>query len=179
MHRNNLLKLLEEYIATPEEKIFKEDMLKFIKANDNCFERELEIGHMTGSALLLNKAGDKVLLMHHMKLDRWFQLGGHADGDTDILAVAIKEAQEESGINHIEAVKEEIFDVDVHLIPENSKDKEHFHYDVRFLLQVKSDEEVKDNRESKELRWVSLDIDKLPTDEPSIIRMIGKLKDLT
>ena len=108
MKRNILIKLLEEYQPTEQEIGFKNDMLEFIKINEDCFERELKIGHITGSAWLINKSGDQALLMHHMKLDKWLQPGGHADGDTDILAVAIKEAQEESGIKAIEPVMNEI-----------------------------------------------------------------------
>lgn len=173
MHK--LLTLLGKYNPSyPEEIIAKERMISFINKNHNCFDRELEQGHITGSGWLLNKNGDKALLMHHMKLDKWLQPGGHADGNSDILAVAIKEAQEESGINAIEAVDGSIFDVDIHAIPENSKDKAHFHYDVRFLLQVKSDEELSNNGESKELRW----IDKISalTTEESVVRMYRKWK---
>ena len=135
----------------------KQEIINFIKNNENCFDRELSIGHITGSSWLLNKEGDKALLLHHNKLDRWFQLGGHADGESDILAVAIKEAMEESGINAIEPVISEIFDIDVHKIPANSKENEHYHYDIRFLLQVKSDETILLNSEAKELRWISKD----------------------
>ena len=175
MHRNNLLNLLNSYNPSDKkEKAYKEKIFLFVKANEDCFERELEIGHITASPWVLNKSGDKALLMHHMKLDKWFQLGGHADGDVDALEVAIKEAREESGIESIEAVNTNIFDVDVHLIPANSKDKEHLHYDIRFLLQVKGDEELVSNRESKELRWIGKNPDELPTDEESVTRMYYK-----
>lgn len=177
MYRKKLIKLLEKYIpSSKEEHKTKEDLITFINENHNCFDRELEKGHITGSSWLLNKEGDKALLMHHMKLDRWFQPGGHADGDSDILAVAIKEAQEESGINAIEAVDGEIFDIDIHLIPENKKDKSHFHYDIRFLLQVKSDEELSNNGEAKELRWINREGVSSLTKEESVIRMVRKWK---
>lgn len=174
MHRNTLISLLEKYIATAQEIESKNNILSFIKANPNCFDRELEIGHITGSAWLINKTGDKALLLHHRKLDKWFQLGGHADGDSDILSVAIKEAQEESGIQDIELVMNEIFDIDIHKIPANSKEKEHFHYDVRFILQVKSDEDFVSNQESKELRWISKNRHELPTEEESVTRLFDK-----
>ena len=116
----------------------------------------------------------KALLMHHNKLDIWVQVGGHCDGNPNVLEVAIKEAQEESGINGIEPVSEEIFDIDIHLIPGNTREKEHYHYDVRFLLQVTSDEQIVQNRESKELRWIGKKLTSLPTQNPSIIRMFNK-----
>lgn len=175
MHRISLLKLLEDYRPKSSKEIDdKNRMILFIKDNQNCFERELDIGHITASSWLLDKSGEHALLMHHMKLDKWLQLGGHADGEADILAVSIKESQEESGINSIEAVSNKIFDIDIHAIPANSKDKEHFHYDVRFLLQVKSNEKPLMNGESKELRWISKDRESLPTNEESVTRMFDK-----
>lgn len=149
-------------------------MLTFIDTYENCFERSLEIGHITASCWLINKDSSKALMLHHAKLDRWFQLGGHCDGNPDTLAVAIKEAQEESGINNIVAVTPEIFDIDIHLIPENKKEKAHYHYDVRYLLQVTGYEEIIQNRESKALAWIDKDRKALPTDTLSVVRMFNK-----
>lgn len=175
MIRNRLMKLLQSYNPKdPSELEFKRRMIDFVENYPNCFERSLEIGHITASLWLLNKDGSKALLMHHTKLDRWFQLGGHCDGDSDVLNVALKEAREESGIQNIVAVSPEIFDIDIHLIPANSKEKAHDHYDVRFLLQAMSDEEVVQNRESKSLRWINKNQDSLPTRLPSIVRMFNK-----
>ena len=172
LHLRSLL--LKYYPLDAQEKLFKEQILQFIENYDTCFERSLEIGHITASSWLLNRNGTHALLLHHAKLDRWFQLGGHCDGDPNTLSVAIKEAQEESGIEGIRAVSSEIFDIDVHLIPENSKEKTHLHYDIRFLLQVNSEEEIRQNKESKQLKWVSKDVFDLPTDAPSILRMVKK-----
>jgi len=174
MNKYNLVKMLQEYIPSDEELLFKDQLLSFIEQNDDCFERSLDEGHITASAWLTNKDNTKALLMHHLKLDRWFQLGGHCDGDPDILGVAIKEAQEESGIENITSVNNKIFDIDIHLIPAHNNLKEHYHYDVRFLLQVTSDESIVQNHESKELRWISKDKKELPTDNPSVVRMFNK-----
>lgn len=177
MHREYLLGLLENYIPSDEsETSSKGKIVEFVKRNRNCFDRSLEEGHITASAWLLSKDENGALLMHHRKLDGWFQLGGHCDGDSDVLAVAIKEAQEESGILDIVPVSREIFDVDVHLIPDNPKDKAHYHYDIRFLLKVNSDEAFKRNEESKELRWVMKN-GEMPSKEPSVIRMFEKWSD--
>lgn len=175
MKRQLLLQKLSSYnpIAL-EEQSFKKQIINFIEQYENCFERPLAPGHITGSAWLLNKDQTKALLMHHTKLDRWFQLGGHCDGDSDVLRVAIREAQEESGINNIIPVTEDIFDIDIHLIPANKKEKAHYHYDVRFLLKVNSDQDVVQNRESKELRWITKNSEELPTDSRSVIRMFEK-----
>ena len=174
MKRNKLLLLLENYQPTAEEQIFKKEMIDFAQAHEDCFERSLLIGHFTASSWLVNKDNTQALLMHHTKLDRWFQLGGHCDGDSDVLAVALKEAQEESGITSIQAVHTGIFDLDVHVIPEFKGIPEHIHYDVRFLLRVANDEDIVQNSESKELRWISKNPADLPTKERSVTRMFEK-----
>ncbi|MBA3955007.1 NUDIX hydrolase [Candidatus Dependentiae bacterium] len=175
MIRSYLINLLEEYASIyPEEMVFKTDMLDFIHKHTDCFERSLKIGHITASCWLLNNDATEALLMHHRKLDKWFQLGGHCDGNPDVLAVALKEAQEESGIEHIVSASSALFDIDIHLIPESSREQAHYHYDVRFLLQVASDEQVVQNQESKELRWIGKSRADLPTDNPSVVRMFNK-----
>lgn len=175
MKRTFLLNKLAAYKPeAQDEQQYKKDMIAFITQHEDCFERSLSIGHITASAWLVNKEGDKALLMHHTKLDKWFQLGGHSDGDPNTLAVAIKEAQEESGIFGIEPISTDIFDIDIHLIPANSKEAAHYHYDVRFLLRVASDEQLIQNRESKELRWIGKNRADLPTDSRSVVRMFDK-----
>lgn len=175
MNRRTLTILLREYQPNaPEELTYKNVMLAFIENHADCFERSLAIGHITASAWLVNKEQDQALLMHHTKLDKWFQLGGHCDGDSDVLNVAIKEAQEESGIQSIAPLSDAIFDIDIHLIPANKREEEHYHYDVRFLLQVTSDEQVIQNSESKELRWIGKSRGELPTNELSVTRMFDK-----
>lgn len=174
MDRLNLIKTLQTYSPTTAEIEFKEQMLSFIEQHENCFERSLEIGHITASSWLLSKNHSKALLIHHAKLNKWFQLGGHCDGNPDVLAVAIKEAQEESGIQNIAPLSTDIFDIDIHLIPANSREKEHFHYDVRFLLHVISDEQIIQNHEAKALRWINKNNNELPTDNPSVVRLFNK-----
>jgi 8-oxo-dGTP pyrophosphatase MutT (NUDIX family) len=175
MKRTVLLEQLKRYEPSFKEEIdFKHRMISFIHENPDCFERTLEQGHITASAWLLNNEGSKALLMHHAKLNAWFQLGGHCDGDPDVVRVAIKEAQEESGILGIEAISRDIFDIDIHLIPENKKEKAHYHYDVRFLLRVASDEQMVQNHESKELRWFANDPSLVPNCNRSTQRMFEK-----
>lgn len=172
---NSLTKLLHQYHPTdPWELACKSRMLAFIKQYPNCLDRSLEIGHFTGSAWLLNYNKTHALLMHHTKLDKWLQVGGHCDGNPDILSVTIKEAQEESGIQHITPASTQIFDIDIHVIPASAHNQEHAHYDVRFLLQTNGQEEIVQNRESKELRWISKDRAQLPTTSRSVVRMFEK-----
>ena len=178
MHREQLRQMLQRYEPTAEEQVYKERMLAFLDEHEDAFERSLEVGHFTASAWLLSRDLSQALLMHHAKLNLWVQLGGHADGDTDLVEVAIKEAQEESGIEDIEPIMCEIFDIDIHTIPANSKEAAHEHFDVRFILRVASDEKFIQNRESKELRWVGKDKSQLPTDQRSVVRMFEKWIDL-
>jgi 8-oxo-dGTP pyrophosphatase MutT (NUDIX family) len=180
MIRDKLQALLEQYQPNnPTETACKQDMLTFLAEYPNCFERSLECGHFTASCWLLSKDGSHALLTHHAKLGFWVQLGGHCDGNPDVLEVAIKEAQEESGIMAIKPLSNHIFDIDIHLIPTRKKEPEHYHYDVRFLLQVTSDEEFVVSHESKELRWVSKDIKSLPAGSDSVLRMFKKWQELT
>ncbi|HLC07057.1 MAG TPA: NUDIX hydrolase [Candidatus Babeliales bacterium] len=175
---NSLQHLLANYLPTdPAEQEYKTTILAFLDQYPNAFERSLDVGHITASAWLVNKDNTKALLTHHRKLDMWVQLGGHCDGNTDPLAVATKEAQEESGIMGVQPVSCDIFDIDIHLIPENKKEKAHYHYDVRFLLQVVGDEEAITSDESHALAWIDKNRDNLPTNERSVVRMFDKWLD--
>lgn len=176
MHREKLLKLLLCY--SPQNKVehsYKERTLVFIERNPCCFEQSLEEGHITGSAWLLNKDSSKALLLLHSKLNLWVQPGGHCDGNPDVLQTSLKEAREESGISSIVPISEEIFDIDIHLFPALKGQKEHFHYDIRFLLKVASDEQAKINHESKEMLWIGCD-EPLPSKALSVVRMFEKWK---
>lgn len=175
MHRNYLNDLLHNYAPSdPNEIIAKQLMLDFISNNKDCFERTLLQGHFTASCWLVNKFMDRTLLTHHAKLNTWLQLGGHCDGDSNITRVALKEAQEESGLLNLKLVSEQIFDIDVHAIPANNREPWHLHYDVRFLIQVLDDAPLIISPESKALCWFGTDVNSLPTAEPSILRMFNK-----
>lgn len=127
-----------------------------MKNNKNCFSRENLQGHITGSALVIDKEGN-VLLNHHKLLDKWLTFGGHSDGDKNSLNVAKREVMEEAGINDIEDLDGKIFDIDVHKIPENKnkKEPEHYHYDIRFLFIAKNRRFVVSD-ESIEIKWMSM-----------------------
>lgn len=175
MQRQNLLKMLNQYQPdNPDEIKTKDSIIDFIQKYENCFERSLVIGHITASAWLVDKANQKAFLMHHAKLNKWLQPGGHCDGDSNVLNVAIKEAKEESGISNIEPMMADIFDVDVHKIQANSKESEHYHYDIRFLLQVKTNEKGKKNHESHEIMWIEKNTTQSPPLEDSVKRLFNK-----
>jgi 8-oxo-dGTP pyrophosphatase MutT (NUDIX family) len=93
--------------------------------------------------------------MHHRKLDRWLQPGGHADGDVDLARVALREAQEETGVAGL-CVEGGIFDIDRHRIPARGDEPEHWHYDVRYVVRAGADERFTVNPESRALAWRSV-----------------------
>lgn len=175
MKRQGLLALLDAHQpADAHEAAMLDRLRQFVVANTECFERSLAVGHVTGSAWVLDLDRTHVLLTHHGKLDKWLQLGGHADGDSDVLQVALREAQEESGLNGIRPVDQRIFDVDIHLIPARKHEAEHFHYDVRFLLEADRGQSLQISDESKALEWVRLDRVSDLTQEESMLRMARK-----
>lgn len=116
------------------------------------YKRQRISGHFTGSAWLVSADGQRVLLTHHRKLNRWLQPGGHADGDRDLAQVALREAEEESGLRGL-SVDAEIFDLDRHWIPDYGDVPGHWHYDVRYVVRAGADEEFQVSEESHALAW--------------------------
>jgi 8-oxo-dGTP pyrophosphatase MutT (NUDIX family) len=149
---------------------------QFVAAHADCFERSLLIGHITGSSWLIDYARTSALLTHHRKLNKWLQPGGHADGDPDILRVAMREAIEESGLAEIRPVSGEIFDIDIHAIPARGHEPEHLHYDVRFLLEADRNAPLAVSEESRLLAWVPLDRIAQLNPAESIARMVAKTR---
>lgn len=126
--------------------------LDFLASAPGVFERTHAPGHFTGSAWLVSADGERVLLTHHRKLGRWLQLGGHADGDPDLARVALREAEEESGLRDL-VVEPAIFDLDRHLIPARGNEPAHWHYDVRYVVRATGSETFAVSEESFALAW--------------------------
>ncbi len=172
--REPLLAALSRYTARhPENASAAQRVASFVNRNPDCFCRSLAEGHITGSAWLLDPQGERALLTLHRKLGRWLQPGGHADGDADTLRAALREATEESGIEGIEALSKEIFDVDIHEIPARPAAGEpaHLHYDIRYLLRAPHGHFCISD-ESEALKWFSAEeLEKLQPEE-SIRRML-------
>jgi 8-oxo-dGTP pyrophosphatase MutT (NUDIX family) len=175
--RKKLLKAISSYEPWDEqERKHQESMIAFLTREPNCFERSVQEGHVTGSAWIVDPQGTKCLLVHHKKLNRWLQPGGHADGNPDVYEVAEQEAREETGLQTLESDRS-VFDIDVHLIPARKSDPAHYHYDVRFKFTASPEDSIQISAESNAIRWISLDqLNDYAGDEPSIRRMANKIR---
>lgn len=172
--RRVLIEAIDRYsLAYPDEVATIERFNQFVSRVPGCFERTTTEGHITGSAWLLNPTGSCVLLTQHRKLGKWLQVGGHADGESDVVSVALTEAREESGILDLEVISTEIFDLDIHVIPSRGVDLEHLHYDVRYAVRANHTAHAV-SAESLSLAWVDVFSIHDYTTEESMLRMAQK-----
>jgi 8-oxo-dGTP pyrophosphatase MutT (NUDIX family) len=129
---------------------------------------------VTASAWIVDETRTRALLLHHRKLGRWLQPGGHVDGDPDVRAAALREAKEETGLCSLRPAGGDIYDLDVHAIPARGSEPAHEHYDVRFAFTADPDEPIRANAESHEVRWIPLeDLNSFEIDE-SVRRLAAK-----
>ncbi|MGM0516359.1 MAG: NUDIX hydrolase [Pseudomonadota bacterium] len=159
MHRNDLLDQLRRHRTRHlDEAAFVTRAVRFVANHPDTFYRDHWPAHVTGSAWVLNPARTAALLLHHKKHDRWFQPGGHADGDPDVRGVALRETSEETGLDpaRIRLLDEAIFDVDIHTLPDRPGCPRHGHIDIRYLVEIDDHLPIPGNDESHELRWVPL-----------------------
>ena len=159
MHRQELLNLLRSHRTRfMDEAAYIRRAITFVEEHEEIFYRELWPAHVTGSAWVVSPDRSRVLMMHHRKHDQWFQPGGHADGDADILRVALRETAEETGMepSQVRLLSTEVFDVDIHAIPVIGGEPRHEHIDIRFLVEIDDSLEVPGNDESHDVIWVDL-----------------------
>jgi 8-oxo-dGTP pyrophosphatase MutT (NUDIX family) len=151
-------------LAAPSLRGERDRVLAFIDAHADALARSCVPGHLTGSAFVVDPARGRFLLLHHTKLRKWLQPGGHADGDGNLAAVALREASEETGIEGLQVVVPPI-DIDVHLV-EPPHEPAHHHYDLRFLVLAPDGAQVSANHESTDQRWATVDeLDTLGCDD--------------
>jgi 8-oxo-dGTP pyrophosphatase MutT (NUDIX family) len=174
--RKDLTLSLEAYTSSySEEQKFAKQFLELLK-HPRAYHRDHLPGHLTGSAWVVDKSKQYALLVHHAKLNRWLQPGGHADGDENIIAVARREAEEETGLKNL-TLLEPLFDIDIHPIPETKDFPTHDHYDVRCLFMADKNEEILVSEESHAVEWISLQDAAIKSGgNSSIMRMIEKVK---
>lgn len=188
MHRKPLLELLDRYAARhPAEHEPLARVRALVGARADCFERHCTPGHVTGSAFVASADLRRVLLVHHRKLDRWLQPGGHADGESDLARVALREAEEETGLDGLSFVGPDgapdepvLFDLDVHAIPARPGEPAHEHHDVRFLLvAAPGAEDARASAESHAVRWFPIEALGALGVDGSVLRMARKLRALS
>ncbi len=175
MNRDLTLQLLEAHQPTDaHEARMLADIKQFVRSYDNFHSRQQLAGHLTGSAWMISEDRSHALLTYHGKFDCWVQLGGHVEDDADMLSAALREAHEESGLENVTPLSDQIFDVDVHTIPASPKEPAHFHYDIRFLFAADRTVPLIVSNESKDLAWVEIDRIAELTAEESVLRMVRK-----
>ena len=147
MTREDFIRQIENYAPFNEqEEKDKALILGWISNNENAFSRENTVAHITASAWVVNKDSSKVLMVYHNIYNSWSWMGGHADGETDLLSVAIREVKEEAGISNVRPVSEEIFSlesltVDGH-VKKGNYVSSHLHLNITYLLEADSEEQV-------------------------------------
>lgn len=186
MNHQDTLELLDQYQSKDPAQIeFKQKFSSFISGNPSCYEsshppiqgkeKASEVGHITGSAWVLSPDRKSVLLTHHKKLNKWLQLGGHSDGESNVILTSLREAIEESGIEKITPLSSDIFDLDIHIFPKKKEIGAHLHYDIRFCLVAESTD-FTISEESHSLKWIPIADINEESYEESIVRMAQKSK---
>ena len=178
MMKENLIRQIENYPPFNEqEEKDKALILGWIRNNENAFSRENTVAHITASAGVVNKDRSKVLMVYHNIYNSWSWLGGHADGETDLLSVAIREVKEEAGISNVRPVSEEIFSlesltVDGH-VKKGNYVSSHLHLNITYLLEADSEEQVSVKAdENSGVMWFSLEDALEKSTEPWFVEYI-------
>ena len=157
----------------------KERILRLMAENADIFTRENDRAHMTASAWVVNAARDKVLMVYHNIYDSWSWLGGHADGEEDLLGVALREVREESGLTKIRAVSEEIYSLEILTVGEHRKNgkcvEEHLHLNLTYLIEADEEEplHVKED-ENSGVRWFTVEEALAASSEPWMVENVYK-----
>ncbi|WP_028918919.1 NUDIX hydrolase [Pseudoxanthomonas suwonensis] len=166
--------LLDYRQRHPEEAATVDAFAALLDDPQDPFVRARLEGHFTGSAWVVSADGERALLTHHRKLDRWLQPGGHADGDIDLAQVALREAQEETGVPGLHLEDGGLFDLDRHWIPERRDVPGHWHYDARYVVRAGADERYVVSGESYDLAWREIVAIHANADDDSMRRLAAK-----
>lgn len=162
-----------------QEKRDKKVILYFIDANSDAFLRSNLIAHMTASAWIVNPLRTKTLLVYHRLFDSWSWTGWHADGEEDLLAVALREVREETGVKNPRPVSKDIYSLEVLTVDGHEKHGEyvpsHLHMNVTYLLEAEESETLHICREENSgVAWFSLEEALEVSTEPWFVERIYK-----
>lgn len=157
--------LLESYRPHDDQQSeVRRSMLAFLRQHPDALERTCEPGHFTASALVVADDTERFVLLHHTKLQRWLQPGGHVDGSSNMPAAAWREATEETGIDGLSVVLP-VVDLDIHRVAPPSEPP-HDHLDLRFVVLAPAEARLSGNHESTAIRWVTVpELDGLDVDD--------------
>lgn len=165
----------------------KEVILEFIKNNEDVLTRNNKIAHMTTSAWITNKDRTKLLMIYHNIYDSWAWVGGHADGDEDLMYVAKKEIEEETGVANVRPLMDDIYGLNIVTVENHIKRgkivNSHLHFDIEFLFEADEEEilRIKED-ENSGVKWIPFDeVENYTTEEkmkPIYRRLTEKLKSL-
>ncbi len=177
-------KTVEDFLPYNEqEERDKEMLLQYLSSGESIFFRESLGAHMSASAWVVNRAHDKVLMAYHNIYNSWAWTGGHADGETDLLKVAVREAREETGIRTVRPVTDDIFSLEVLTVDGHEKKgtyvSSHLHLNVTYLLEA-DDREIlhKKEDENSAVGWFPVEECLMAVNEPRMReRIYGKLLD--
>jgi 8-oxo-dGTP pyrophosphatase MutT (NUDIX family) len=176
MQQTATLQLLAAFTPHDDtERDFLDRMCRFVQETPTFHRRSTLSGHVTASAWIVDAGRQRALLLHHGKLRRWLQPGGHIEDDQTLLAAALREAQEETGLS-CRAVDTGVFDIDIHPIPARVQEPAHLHYDIRFLLEADPHAQPEVSIESNAVRWFELGQIATLNCGPSIDRMLVKTR---
>ena len=163
MNLNNLKENIEKFVPYNEqEEVDKKIILSYINDFDNILTRDNEYAHFTSSAFILNKERTKILMIYHKIYNSWAWTGGHADGDSDLLHVAIKEAKEETGIKNVTPISNNIYSLEIMTVNGHEKRGKyvgsHTHLNVAYLLEADEHEivHIKED-ENSDVKWIPID----------------------
>ena len=189
MNRQELLNQIEHYTPFNEqEEMDKQLILNWIRNNTNAFSRENTVAHMTASAWVVNQDKSKILMVYHNIYNSWSWLGGHADGETDLLSVAIREVKEEAGISNVYPVSEEIFSLESLTVDGHVKKgkyvSSHLHFNITYFLEADPEEAVSIKAdENSGVAWFSPEEALERSTEPWFVehvysKLLEKMKDV-
>lgn len=181
-NRNLILDLLTNFQTFDKnEERSRLKIIEFVKTQEKCFDNNFKLGHITGSALVVDTNFKHTLLNYHRKLNKWLQFGGHSDSHFNPIEVAFREAREESGLKSLLFIPEfkNIFGVDIHPIPKYGDMLLHHHYDIRIILTADKKEPFIISSESKDLKWFTLKQAQRINSQPAFLRLLSKAQNIS